>query len=193
MRAVMVATVKGPDTGASVVANILDSMPSYHFQGFVPGNGWVHLDEFAQRWLTLREKMTNPANPDYIHFSQFVATPDDGIAPDIEDSDFRTEAELFRRKVKPAWIQYFNTSKVMCAIRRLVIEANAPPPGHAFGFTHAFEDDGEQDDIKFAPTVGLLLDLNCVIFVFREKRTDASTRKAREIVMRRWKTIKKRA
>ena len=151
MRAVMVATVKGPDTGASVVASILHSMPSYHFQGFVPGNGWVHLDEFAQRWLTLREKMTNPANPDYIHFSQFVATPDDGIAPDIEDSDFRTEAELFRRKVKPAWIQYFNTSKVMCAIRRLVIEANAPPPGHAFGFTHAFEDDGEQDDTKFAP------------------------------------------
>ena len=133
MRAVMVATVKGPDTGASVVASILHSMPSYHFQGFVPGNGWVHLDEFAQRWLTLREKMTNPANPDYIHFSQFVATPDDGIAPDIEDSDFRTEAELFRRKVKPAWIQYFNTSKVMCAIRRLY-GANAPPPGHA-GFT----------------------------------------------------------
>ena len=49
------------------------------------------------------------------------------------------------------------------------------------------------DDIKFAPTVGLLLDLNCVIFVFREKRTDASTRKAREIIMRRRKTIKKRA
>ena len=151
-RAVMVATVAGRDTGANVVGRMLNAIPGYKLGGFTAGNGWVQLAEFAQRWLTLREKMTNPGHSEYAHFSQFIATNDDGVAPEIPDSDFRAEGELLRRKVKPAWLQFFNLSKVMCGLRRLVVESNNPTPDRGFGFLHAFEDDGSENDSLDPPS-----------------------------------------
>lgn len=150
-RAVMVATVRGYDTGLEVVTSLLNSTPGYQFGGLATGNGWVHLSEFAQRWLTMREKMTSVDHPDFIHFSQFIASANDVMRSEVMDTDFRPESELIRRKVKPAWVQYFNLSKVMCGLRRLVLEANGPRVDRGFGFTHVFEDSGEQETDSLAP------------------------------------------
>ena len=151
-RVVMIATVAGPGTGGAVVDSLLGSMSGYQFGGLAAGSGWVHLSEFAQRWLTMREKMTSVSHPDFIHFSQFIATANDVLESKVKDTDFRPEAELIRRKVKPAWVQYFNMTKVMCGLRRLVMEANGPRMAEkGFGFTHMFEDSGEQEDDPLAP------------------------------------------
>ena len=83
IRAVLVATVTGAgtsrDTGASVLAHLLNARPDYAVRGFAAGAGWVHLAEFTQRWRDMNDKMTNAHNPDYIHFSQFKADPDEGV------------------------------------------------------------------------------------------------------------------
>ena len=141
-RAVLVATVRGRDTGANVLAHLLNARPDFQVRGFAAGAGWVHLAEFMQRWRDMRDKMTDPHNPDYIHFSQFHADPDDGVAPEVADTDFRALPELLRRHIKPAWYQFFNSSKVLCSMRRVVLEAQNPSRKRVFGFMHAFEDNG---------------------------------------------------
>lgn len=144
-RAVMIATVTGRDTGAVVVAHLLNAIPGYRIHGFAAGDGWVHLSEFAQRWHTLREKVTNRKHPEHIHFSQFHSSKHDAIAPEVDGSDFRSLPELVRRKIKPAWYQFFNASRVMCGMRRLVLDAYSPSRDRGFGFVHAFEDNGQRD------------------------------------------------
>jgi len=143
-RVVMVATVIGRDTGTSVLKNVLNAFQGFHMHSYAAGSGWVHLSEFAQRWMVMREKMTDPSNSEFIHFSQFVARANDGFEPSA-DTDFRTMKELVRRTVKPAWMQLFNLTKVLCGLRKLVIEAYNPRGHAAFGFVHAFHHNGESD------------------------------------------------
>lgn len=150
-RAVLVATVRGRDTGASVLAHILNARAGYQVRGFAASAGWVHLAEFAQRWLSLRDKMTNPHNQDFIHFSQFHADPDDGAAQEVPDTEFRALPELIRRRIKPAWYQVFNMSKVLCGVRQVMLDAHNPSRRRAFGVMHAFDDEGGRNDEHSRP------------------------------------------
>ena len=144
IRAVLVATVTGAgtsrDTGASALSRLLNELPGYQVRGFSAGAGWVHLSEFSRRWLVMRDKMTNPRHPEWVHFSQFHAADDDVFAPEAADTDFRPLAELLRRRIKPAWYQLFNTSKVLCGLRKVVLEAHNPNRRRGFGFMHAFDE-----------------------------------------------------
>ena len=140
----------GRDTGVSVIEHVLQSIPGYHIHHYESGSGrnsWVHIGEFAQRFLLMREKMTNPSHADYIHFSQFIASDADGIGPGV-GSDFRALPELLRRKVKPAWFQLFNLTKVMCGVRKLVVDTYNPAMYGSFGFAQAFQDDGWPDSTE---------------------------------------------
>lgn len=138
-RAIMVATVQGRDTGAIVTAHLLNSVSGYRVKNFAAGDGWVHLAEFGQRWLTMRKKMTEPDHADFPHFSQFLASPRDGIAPGVPDTDFRAMDELVRRKIKPAWLHFYNTSKLMCGLRQVIIETLNPSHHPVFGFVTALD------------------------------------------------------
>ena len=144
VRAVMIATVTGRDSGAAVMRGVLNGFPSFHLHGYEAGAGWVHLAEFAQRWLTLRDKMTNPSATDFVHFSQFVSSPRDRYASS-PNSDFRPHIELVRRNIKPAWLQFFNMTMVMCGIRKLVIDTYNSRGTDVFGFVHAFSENGARD------------------------------------------------
>ena len=153
-RAVMLATVQGRDGGAVVVAHLMNSMSGFRVKNFAAGDKWVHLAEFGQRWLTMREKMTNPAHEDHAHFSQFIASPNDGIAPTSQDTDFRAMDELIRRKIKPAWYHFFNSSKLVCGLRQVVIEAVNPAHHPVFGFVTAFDTSGRVsvDKVEDSPS-----------------------------------------
>ena len=143
-RAVMVATVPGRDTGASVLAHVLKSFPGYHLQGYTMGNGWMHLSNFAHSWLSMQYKMTDPSNAHYIHFSQFIASALDNIGPS-HTSHFRAFPELLRRGIKPAWYQLYNMTLVMCQLRQLIMEAYNPEGHGAFGFIQAFDVNSRKD------------------------------------------------
>ena len=137
--ALLVATVPGRDSGAGVLANMINSISGHHVRGFAASAGYVHLAEFSHRWLNMREKMTDPNNPDYAYFSQFRLQPRDGFASSNPDSDFRSMQELIRRRIKPAWFHFYNLTNVLCGVRSLLIDAIQPPKaGNAFGFMHAF-------------------------------------------------------
>jgi len=140
-RIVMVATVTGRDAGTSVLRNLLNAFPGHYMHSYAAGSGWVHLSEFGQRWLLMRNKMTNPTDHDFIHFSQFVSKFDDGFSPS-QNTDFRTMQELVRRKIKPAWMQLFNTTTMLCGMRKMIVETYNHHRHASFGFIHAFNDDG---------------------------------------------------
>ena len=152
-RAVLIATVRGRDTGVSVLVHMLNAMPGYQVRGFAAGAGWVHLSEFAWRWLVMHKKMTDPLHPEYAHFSQFLASSDDGVRPETSDTDFRGLPELIRRQIKPAWWHFFNISKVMCGLRRVVLEAHNPSRRRVFGFMHAFDSEGVSMHRAIGPPV----------------------------------------
>ena len=78
----------------------------------------------------MRDKMTNPRH----------SLPMTMFAPEAADTDFRPLAELLRRRIKPAWYQLFNTSKVLCGLRKVVLEAHNPNRRRGFGFMHAFDE-----------------------------------------------------
>jgi hypothetical protein len=138
-RPVLVATVAGHDTGATVLWQALASVPDHHMHGYAPGSEWVNLAEFAQRWILMHEKMTNPGHPDFTHFSQFISSERDGFSPE-PDSTFRPLPELLRRKIKPAWYQLFNMTKTICGLRSVVMDAYNPGQKQTFGMLYAFRD-----------------------------------------------------
>ena len=128
---VLLATIPGRDTGAGVMANMINNIDGYHLRGFAASAGFVHISEFTQRWIDMREKMTDPANPDYAYFSQFRQHARDGFSSSNPNSDFRSMEELMRRRIKPAWYHFYNMTNVLCGVRSLLIDAihhPAPPP-----------------------------------------------------------------
>lgn len=143
--AVLIATVRGRDTGVSVLTHLLNALPGYQIRNVAAGVGWVHLSEFAQRWLAIHQKATDRSSAEYIHFSQFIARTDDIFKPDTMDTDFRGLRELLRRGIKPAWYNMYNVSKVLCGLRHIVLETHNPNRRRVFGFTHAFDARSEQD------------------------------------------------
>ena len=58
----------------------------------------------------------DPSHPDYAYFSQFRSDSRDGFQPS-PNSDYRPMEELLRRRIKPAWIQYFNVRTGWLIIR----------------------------------------------------------------------------
>ena len=48
----------GRDTGVSVIEHVLQSIPGCHIHHYESGSGrnsWVHIGEFAQRFLLMQE------------------------------------------------------------------------------------------------------------------------------------------
>ena len=141
----LLATIAGRDSGASVLANIINSIDGHHLRSFAASAGWAHLAEFTRKWLTMREKMTQADHPDHTYFRQFRKSDRDGFPASSPDSDFRSISELIRRRIKPAWYQLFNLTKVMCGVRNLLIRAISPTRStRVFGFLHAFSDHEEE-------------------------------------------------
>jgi len=134
---VLVATVTGRDAAPAALARMLNIVPGYRIRGSASSAGWLHLSEFAQRWLVLRDKGERPSNPDYIYFSQFRSTERDGFSE--RNSDFRPLAELLRRRIKPAWVHFFNFSEVLCGVRWMAINIARLQAGRRNGFVHALQ------------------------------------------------------
>ena len=137
--ALLIATMPGRDAGTSALVHGLNRLPGVAVRGGAGANGWMHLAEFAQRWIGIRRKMEVPTDPDYAYFSQFRRSPKDGFAASAPHSDFRSLDELLRRKIKPAWFHFFNLSHVLCNVRQLVIHMHNPRQRETFGFVHMFQ------------------------------------------------------
>ncbi|KAL1519085.1 hypothetical protein AB1Y20_003352 [Prymnesium parvum] len=125
-KALFLATVTGRDSCAIALSSMVNALGAHRVRGYTASAGWLHLSEFAQRWIELRRKMTEPSNPDFEYFSQFRRHPRDGFPSSSPDSDFRSLDELLRRRIKPAWFQVFNLSSMLCGVRSLLVDALQP-------------------------------------------------------------------
>ena len=104
--AAVCAAVGTPDTLVTIARPFPALFAGYRVAGLASGRGWAHLAEFASRWVGLIDKSENASHPDYPYFSQFRRSARDGFT--AANSEFRPMEELSRRRIKPAWIQYFN-------------------------------------------------------------------------------------
>jgi len=127
----------------------------------------------------MRRKGGDPSHPDYAYFSQFRSDSRDGFQPS-PNSDYRPMEELLRRRIKPAWIQYFNMSSVLCGVRMAVVSALAlrtvnsggarfktpPSASDVLGFTHAFPLVSSSDDVGTYTTEQAVTSLHTFLTIF---------------------------
>ena len=106
------------------------------------GGRWLGapLSEFSRRWLVMRDKMTNPRHPEWVHFSQFHAADDDVQALSAADTDFRPLASFFAGAHQAGMVSAIQHVQGAVRLRKVVLEAHNPNRRRGFGFMHAFDE-----------------------------------------------------